>query len=165
VHHAEGRFREAIATFEESRAIHERLARDHPGVDDYRAGLAWAFVGLARAFRGTDRPGEAVRSYRRAIAIWERSPTMTSQVRFELAEDHAALAALAGIPGSGLPAADGPAEANRAMGVLRRTVAMGYRPSRSLRTDPAFAPLRDRDDFRLLVMDLEMPAEPFAAAR
>jgi serine/threonine-protein kinase len=162
VHHGEGRSREAIATFEESRAIHERLARDHPGVDEYRAGLAWAFVGLARAFRRTDRPAEAVRSYRRAIAIREQLPTMAPGSRFELAEDHAALAALADAPGSGLSAAAGPAEADRAMEVLRRTVALGFRPSRRLRTDPAFAPLRDRADFRLLVMDLEMPAEPFA---
>ena len=51
------------------------------------------------------------------------------------------------------------------MAVLRRTVAMGYRSPDVFRTEAALDALRSRDDFRLRVMDLAMPAEPFAAAR
>ena len=42
---------------------------------------------------------------------------------------------------------------------------MGYQDANAFRTEAALGPLRDRDDFRLLMMDLTMPTEPFAAAR
>ena len=35
----------------------------------------------------------------------------------------------------------------------------------AFQNESALDPLRDRTDFRLLMMDLAMPAEPFAAAR
>ena len=46
---------------------------------------------------------------------------------------------------------------------LRTAVGMGYRDRDAYRTETALGPLRDREDFRLLMMDLAMPAEPFAA--
>ena len=48
------------------------------------------------------------------------------------------------------------------MGLLRRAVAMGYRNRDTYRTETALDALRDRDDFRLMMMDLAMPDEPFA---
>jgi hypothetical protein len=39
---------------------------------------------------------------------------------------------------------------------------MGYGDTELLQTDPALDPLRNRDDFWLLLMDLAFPAEPFA---
>ena len=39
---------------------------------------------------------------------------------------------------------------------------MGYRSRHAYRTENALDPLRGRDDFRLLMMDLSMPADPFA---
>ena len=49
------------------------------------------------------------------------------------------------------------------MALLHKAVAMGYRSPDAFRTEDALDPLRDRADFRLLMMDLAMPAEPFAA--
>ena len=37
------------------------------------------------------------------------------------------------------------------MDILRQAVAIGFRSARRYRTEPALAPLRDRDDFRLLI--------------
>ena len=51
------------------------------------------------------------------------------------------------------------------MDLLRRAVGMGYRNLDAYRTEDALDPLRDRPDFRLLMMDLAMPAEPFTAGR
>ena len=48
------------------------------------------------------------------------------------------------------------------MALLRRAVAMGYRSTDVYRTEDALDPLRDREDFRLLMMDLAFPADPFA---
>jgi hypothetical protein len=42
---------------------------------------------------------------------------------------------------------------------------MGYRNAPAWRTEPARDPLRSRDDFRLLMMDVAFPAEPSAATR
>jgi hypothetical protein len=52
--------------------------------------------------------------------------------------------------------------ADRAMGVLRRAVAAGFRDAARIRDDRDLAPLRDRADFRMLLMDLSFPAEAFA---
>jgi hypothetical protein len=41
---------------------------------------------------------------------------------------------------------------------------MGYRNLDAYRTEDALDPLRDREDFKLLMMDVAMPAEPFASA-
>ena len=75
------------------------------------------------------------------------------------------LAGLAGLAGSGISAEQAAAEADAAMALLHQAVAMGYRNADAFRTDDALDPLRGREDFRLLMMDLAFPAEPFAAAR
>jgi hypothetical protein len=46
--------------------------------------------------------------------------------------------------------------------LLRRAAATGYRSPDAYRTEDALDPLRGRDDFRLLMMDLVFPAEAFA---
>ena len=74
----------------------------------------------------------------------------------------ATLAAAAGRGGSGPSAGEAPGLADRAMDNLRRAAAMGYRSAAAYRYEPALAPLRGRDDFRLLLLDLAFPADPFA---
>jgi hypothetical protein len=51
------------------------------------------------------------------------------------------------------------------MALLYKAVAMGYRNPAAYRTEVALDPLRGREEFRVLMMDLEMPAEPSATAR
>ena len=48
------------------------------------------------------------------------------------------------------------------MALLRKAVGMGYRNADAFRTEDALDPLRDRENFRALVMDLAFPSEPFA---
>jgi hypothetical protein len=45
--------------------------------------------------------------------------------------------------------------AERAMGLIKRAVAMGYRHPAAMRADHDLDALRDRDDFRKLLADLE----------
>jgi hypothetical protein len=71
---------------------------------------------------------------------------------------------LAGHAGSGLLAEERPSEADRAMTLLHQAVATGYYNAEQYRTEDALDPLRNRPDFRLLMLDLAMPAEPFARA-
>jgi hypothetical protein len=51
------------------------------------------------------------------------------------------------------------------MALLRRAASMGHRSPDAYRTEDALDPLRSRDDFRLLMMDLEFPPDSFAATR
>jgi hypothetical protein len=64
-----------------------------------------------------------------------------------------------------MTAAEGRAAAEQAMHWLHRAVARGYRNVALMQRDHNLDPLRSRDDFRLLMMDLAMPDDPFAAGR
>jgi hypothetical protein len=51
--------------------------------------------------------------------------------------------------------------ADRAMAVLRRAVAAGWKNAAHMRHDSDLDPLRARGDFQVLLLDLEFPADPF----
>ena len=115
--------------------------------------------GLTRGELG-DRAG-AADDARRALGMSQGlSPSPWNL--FQTACCHAALAGLAGRAGSGVSAEEGSEEATRAIGWLRRAVGVGYRNANEVRIESALDPLRSRDDFRLIMMDLAFPAEPFA---
>ena len=64
-----------------------------------------------------------------------------------------------------MSAAEAEDQAARAIAALSRASGMGYRNAHAWQTDSALDPLRSRDDFRLLMMDVDFPAEAFAATR
>jgi hypothetical protein len=74
---------------------------------------------------------------------------------FERACSHAALAGLAGRPGSGVPDPDGKIAATEAMKWLNRLASMGYKNVNEIRIESAFDSLRGRDDFKNLMAELE----------
>jgi hypothetical protein len=84
---------------------------------------------------------------------------------FSLACAWAILASAEGRGWAGLSTGAATDLADQAMADLRRAAAMGWRNLAQCRYAPALAPLRGRDDFRLLLLDLAMPAEAFAAPR
>jgi hypothetical protein len=94
--------------------------------------------------------------------LCQEQPPQSAQDRFETACCHAASASLAERAGSGVSAAEGAIEASRAMEWLGRSVTMGYRNANEIRMERALDPLRSREDFRLLMLDVAFPAEPFA---
>ncbi len=63
---------------------------------------------------------------------------------------------------AGVSAAEGTAEADHAMALIRKAVDMGYRDSEAFRTDWALDPIRDREDFKKTLAELEKtpPAKP-----
>jgi hypothetical protein len=102
---------------------------------------------------------------RRAPGLFDALPSRSGENWFPCASSHAALSGLAGREGSGVSAAAAVTEADAAMALLHKAVGVGYRSPDRFRTEDALDLLRSRDDFKLLMMDLAMPAEPFAAAR
>ena len=81
---------------------------------------------------------------------------------FLFACGHAALAGLRGQPRSDVSAAEASSHAETAMALLHRAAEGGYRFITEYRRNVALDSIRDRSDFRLLIMDLAMPAQSFA---
>jgi serine/threonine-protein kinase len=148
----------AIIRLRNSIALHEQLVAEHPTVTDYCGGLAYALAGLGRAHHRAGRPAEAVWPLRRALSLRESKPVLGIETHFEMARDHALLSSVVADARSGLSAA----ESDRALDAVRRANAAGYRDPAKFRNDPDLAALRDRDDFKRLMLDLAMPTEPFA---
>jgi hypothetical protein len=156
-----GRPAEAKRSYEQAIAEIEAQVHEAPVNPMHR----YIMVGLVRRrglTRGDlgDRAG-AADDARRALGMSEELTPSPSNL-FETACCHAALAGLAGRAGSSVSAAEGSEEATRAMGWLLRAVGVGYRNTNEVRIESALDPLRSRDDFRLIMMDLAFPAEPFA---
>jgi tetratricopeptide (TPR) repeat protein len=159
------RFDSAVAKFHQTVALHDRLASDHPSVTDFRSGLAFALTGLGRAEYRAGRRADAVEPLRKAASLRESIPNLSIEARYDFARDHALLPGAAADPCSGLSAVDAVAAADRAMAALRQGVAAGYRDVNQLRKDRDLMPPRARADFQLLMMDVAMPADSYAATR
>jgi serine/threonine-protein kinase len=67
-----GSFPDAIRSYSESIALHERLGRDRPSAASCQYHLAASHNHLGGLFRATGRPKEAMESYQRSAAIFER---------------------------------------------------------------------------------------------
>jgi tetratricopeptide (TPR) repeat protein len=174
-----GRPGEALPKYEESRKVIERVLRqvdmDHPYWEGCRAWNA-RVIGRFHRRRDADRhtgrgldlgrsghPAEAVKEYRQAIGVLEGlEDNKLILDHYHLACHHARLAELAGAADSGLSAAEGPAEQDRALECLRAAVAAGFRDLARIRADSDLDALRCRADFQLLMLDLAMPDDPFA---
>ncbi len=155
------RFGEARQGYEKAIAIREKLVKANPALTMYRSHLAYSVrrLGLTR-MAGGDAAG-AVADARRSIALYEGLPSRTAEEWYELACCRAALAAAAGREQAGISAGDGESEADKAMALLQQAVAQGYRNVGVMTRESALDPLRTRPDFRLLMLDLCFPGEPF----
>src|SRR5262249_33805901 len=129
------------------------------------SGLALALTGLGRAESCAGRRADAVEPLRRAVSLQEAIPSPTIAARYALARAHALLAAAAADPRSGLSADIAAAEADGATAALRQAVAAGYPNLDQIRRDPDVRPLRDREDFRMLMKELPRPAQPIASEK
>ncbi|QEH35499.1 Serine/threonine-protein kinase PrkC [Aquisphaera giovannonii] len=154
-----GRVAEARDNYERAIVIRERLVGEGPDVVVFRSHLAWSLRrrGLARGDLGD--PAGAAADARRALALWDGLPARSGEEWFETACGHSALA---GRDGSGVPSSAAAPEAATALWLLDRALRMGFREAHAFRTEHALDLVRDRPEFRLLMLDLAMPADPFA---
>ena len=109
-----------------------------------------------------DIPG-AVTDWRAAMATYEVLPAFErdGEPAMFQAGCHAMLASVAGRPGSGIADPERSSEEEAAMGILRELIEGGYH-DRELINESSLDALRSRLDFRLLMMDVAFPADPFA---
>ena len=160
-----GALGEALAACERALAVREPLVEAHPEVPSFRTGLAETYMrlGLVRC-NLKDLTGAAT-FLRRASALYGSSERLAGEHMFFIACCHAGLSGLADRPGAAVSAAEGADQAEKSLARVRQAISMGYRSPDAYRTESAFDPLRDRDDFRLLMFDLAFPKDPFARGR
>jgi serine/threonine-protein kinase len=156
-----GRPADARACSGRAIAMWQDLIRSNPGDANFAQGLAESLMrsGSVRAAAGDARG--AVAEWRKAAALFEGHPP-SGDLAILRACCHGSLAGLAGEVGSGISAAERASHAEEAMAILRREAAAGYYNIDLIRVEPGLDPVRPRDDFRRLIMDLCFPVEPFA---
>jgi tetratricopeptide (TPR) repeat protein len=158
-----GRLPEARALCDEALAIRKAVIAEFPEVTGYRWRMGECLLRSGQVRLATGDPSGAASVWREAIRAYE-IPTRGGELAMFEAGCHDLLSGLVGATGSGVPASEAGPEAEAAMVILRRIAAEGYDASQ-IRMESSLDTLRDRPDFRLLLMDLTMPAEPFATAR
>ncbi|MBY0397028.1 MAG: tetratricopeptide repeat protein, partial [Thermoleophilia bacterium] len=159
---AQGRTAEARDCYERAIAIRERLVKEDLKTPIFRSHLAWSLRrrGLTRIDLGDLAGGIA--DTRRALNLWDGLNSLSGEEWFETGCAHATLAGLAARVDSGVPPDAAPAEALGAIRALRRAIGLGYRDGKAIRAERALDPVRDQPDFKALLMDLAVPADPFA---
>ena len=157
-----GRLNESLAACERALAVREPLVEAHVEVPGFRAGLGETLLRLGQVRCDLENHPGAIAAWKRALAHYDRCKSLNQEQTFYQACCHAGLAELAGRPGSGVSAAEGPVRCGEAMATLRQAIAMGFRDVDAYRTESALDSLRKRPEFQFLMMDLAFPVEPFA---
>lgn len=160
-----GRAAEARERCERAVRLGERLIQESPTNQTYHRQLAISLRVRGLASRALGDPAGAAADSRRAIGLYEAMPSRSGEEWFETAICRAMLADLGGVANSTVTAAEGRSEADAAMALLRKALAMGYRNVPEILEESGFKSLHARSDYQLLIMDLVMPTDPFSAAK
>jgi serine/threonine protein kinase/tetratricopeptide (TPR) repeat protein len=146
---------EAKSRYERAIAHLERLIQRNPADASYRYSLVCAIRRRGLTLAELGDPAGAAADAGRALGLCDRPGPRLVEELVETACCHAMLGGLAGRAGSGVLAAEGEKEARTSIEWLRRAVAVGYRNGKEIRAESALDPLRDREDFKTLVKELE----------
>jgi eukaryotic-like serine/threonine-protein kinase len=165
LHATMGKPTEARASFEAALLIRRKMIESDPSTPSDRSNLADTFRHRGIAMWKCGRPADAVRDFRQSITILRELTVPTAGDYYNMARAQSLISGAAAEAGSGLSAAEVRAATEAAMTTLHRAIAAGWQDFGLMRVDTELDPIRVRDDFRLLLMDLAMPAGPFAAPR
>jgi serine/threonine protein kinase len=159
---AAGQPERARAWYEKALAVHQKRAEADPSEVVSRGLRADAVRRIGTALQASGRWAEAVAYYRQSLDLLGGIRLPRAQDVYDTARCRALIAGAAADPGSGLSTVEGRVEAERAVAMVRQAFAAGYGDLDWARSaDPDLKPIRSRPDFRLLMMDLTFPAEPF----
>ena len=160
-----GQVEAAQVSHQRAAAIRADLTRDYPTFTVYRSDLATSLANLGSVQNRLGRPAEALESFRQATAILEKLPSPGATDHYNLACVYSLCSSVVGADPSNLSdseRSDRRWYADRAVVELRRAIALGYRELAWIRRDVDLDPLRSRDDFQSLLLDLAFPADSFA---
>ena len=111
------------------RAIVARLIEAHPAAPRYRSQLADCTRRVGLVLQASGRAADAIAHYRQSLAELERLEKPTPIDLYDMACCRSLISGAASEPGSGLTAAEGRAEAERAVAGVRRALDAGYTES------------------------------------
>jgi serine/threonine-protein kinase len=152
----------AKEAYERAIALVEPRIRADPANKRYRiasADFTWR-RGITLGLLGD--PAGAGTDVRRALKLLDGLTLEHGLDWYNASCCHAALAGLAVVAGSGVAAAEAAPAADKAMELLTHSVEMGIRNTNEFRIESALDSLRQRPDFRLLMMDAAFTLEPLA---
>ena len=151
-----GRPAEALDAYGRAFTLAEQLIKENPADKDYPTHRGRSLVGRGRARRALGDPAGAAADVRHSLRLSEGLRLPEGYEAFSIACSHAALAGLAGQEGTGVSAAEGKAHADQAMALLRKAVDGFHAVTlEDYRTEGALDPLREREDFKKLLTELE----------
>jgi serine/threonine-protein kinase len=155
-----GRYDQAERAARASIEVLEELVREVPSSPYFRyyAGRGYGTCGKALLKAGSH--AEALALLRKSVAILETSNNLND--RYNLACT-LALASTVADPAEGpTAAARQRRDADLAVDTLRQAIRRGWAYADVMRTDPDFQSISRRPDFQALLLDLALPANPFA---
>jgi eukaryotic-like serine/threonine-protein kinase len=158
--HKLGRIPDSIRSHEQARDVIRILVSDHPQVVRYRRALCIGDKGLAGLYRKIGRWDEAIALLDEAQAILEPLARTWPTFHYHTACCLALRTPPASPSGTSLAVEDSQHYGDRAMAELRQAAAGGIKPLQDYRTDPNLDPLRGREDFQALLMDIAFPFDP-----
>ena len=150
-----GRPAEALDAYGRYLTLSEQLIKENPAEKHYPTERVRSLVGRGWARRALGDPAGAAADVRHALRLSEGLRLPDGYAVFFIACSHAALAGLAGQEGTGVSAAEGKAHADQAMALLRTAVDARIVGISSYRTEGALDSLREREDFKKLLTELE----------
>jgi tetratricopeptide (TPR) repeat protein len=155
-----GKYSEAIQSAQGSIDLFEGLARELPSNSHFRIRAGWGHIILGKANLKAGSHAEGLAMLRKSVEILETSEEALNVYN---------LACCFALASSVADPAEGPAaverrrrDADRALTTLRRVIAMGFADASMLKSDPDLSSIRSRPEFQMLMLDLSMPADPFA---
>jgi tetratricopeptide (TPR) repeat protein len=157
-----GRRADAIRDLKQARDLLRILNRALPEHGKVASGLSISLGFLGSALRDENRPTEALEAHQDARQVLEAIRRPTSLDLYNLACVYANLSTLGEFGTIPSTSAERDALADRAMDALRRSLAASVANFNMMDRDHDLDPLRNRPDFRALMLDRDFPADPFA---
>ena len=135
--------------------IREKLVKNYQSVPLYRRHLAVSLKRLALARQKSDKIAAATADCRRALELFGALTTRPPDLLVEMAGCQALLSVLAGKRGAGVSPKEGVDATAEALRLLHQAIAAGYANRDGLASDGSLDPLRQREDFKKLLAELE----------
>jgi tetratricopeptide (TPR) repeat protein/tRNA A-37 threonylcarbamoyl transferase component Bud32 len=153
------RFADAFAFFDKGQTLFDKLLKSEPTHNVYCLGLGESHAFRGWALRKSGRPVEAAVQLRRAVEVWDPVKDREPELLFDRAWALALLAGLGSAGKSDVTTAEVTSSyADQAIAVLRDAISAGWSGPDELK-QPDFDALRDRDDFKKLLEELEAKAK------
>jgi tetratricopeptide (TPR) repeat protein len=155
-----GRQQDSVSAFQKAISYQKRAFTKAPQFREYRRSLSILQFDLAKMQRFLKHPSEAAAATLDRQKLWPNNPGELYNAACELAQ----CVPLVG-PEKGELTREQQAEQRRysdlAMEALRQSVKAGFKDAAHASKDPDLDPLRSRQDFGTLLMDMAFPADPF----